>query len=181
MPFTTQLYPSRGSNILTSMPKADQAWPSMVVALCNIGSEPAAPPVAVWQLVATCAAPAHWARRRCRLLVFCISQFECFDTRCASMRFDQFEVFVFACYQTLHVHLLTRIVGSARRNFYTSGLNRRSNVGRFNPVLLLSGGERFASARQSCCITHTRTQLLGRTAVRCGVWRRRTLPATLRL
>ena len=93
-------------------------------------------------------------------------------------------------YHTLHVHVLTRIVGSARRNSYTwSVVYRWSDVGRLTPVLLLSGGEhpsayggeRFASARQSCCITHTRTQLLGRTAMRCGAWWRRTLPATLHL
>ena len=107
MPLTTQLYPSRGSNSFASMPKPDQAWPSMVVALCSIRSEQAARPVAVWQLVATCAAPAHWAPRRRRPLVFCISQFERFDTRCASTRFDQFEVSVSACDHTLHVHLLT--------------------------------------------------------------------------
>jgi hypothetical protein len=169
---TTQLCPSRGSNSFASMPKSEQAWPSMVVALCNIRSEQAAPPVAVWQLVATCAESAHWARRRCRVLVFCISQFERFDSRCASTRFDQFEVFVSACYHTLHVHLLTRLAGSAGRNSYTWSVPYRwSNVGRFTPVLLLSGGEhpgarggkRFASARHSCCITHTRTQLLGRT------------------
>ena len=99
MPFTTQLCLSRGGNSFASMPESDQAWPSMVVALCNIRSEQAAPPVAAWQLEATCAAPAHWARRRCRELVFCISRFEHFDTRCASeesTRFDQSDVFVSA-------------------------------------------------------------------------------------
>ena len=51
--------------------------------------------------------------------LLCVSQFECFDTRFVSTRFDQFEVFVSACYHTLHVRVLTRIVGSARRNSYT--------------------------------------------------------------
>ena len=70
------------------------------------------------------------------------------------------------------VHLLTRIVGSARRNLFT----RRFSIAGATWAGLLQfccclvgehpsacGGERFASAHHSCCITHVQSQLLGRT------------------
>ena len=128
-------------------------------ALRHARSELAASPVAMWPLVATCAAPAH-----CRAGAGACSCFVSDDSGVLTLGvslpcLDHFEMFVSVCSQALLVLFLRRVLclGQAIRVVGCLSLAHHSQG---LVALTLSdlersshgGGERVASTHHSCCI-----------------------------
>ena len=182
MPFTTQLYLSKGCNNFALWPSPRQAWPLMVMLFAM---PEASRPHRQWPCGRL------WLNAPHRLSgVQVLVRASCFvsdDSGVLTLGVSlpclaHFQVFASVCFQALLVLFLRRVLclGQVIRIVGCLPLAHHSQG---SVALTLSdfersshgGGERVASTHHSCCIMRKCTVNY------CDVWQLRTLPAALRL